>query len=705
VALKILLADDSMTAQNMGKKILTDAGYDVVAVSNGAAAIKKIASERPDIAILDEYMPGYTGSEVCERVKGAVETSRIPVLLTVGKMEPFDASKANKVRADGVMIKPFEASDLIAAVQSIAQRLLAPNPTPRASSQTASMRQSVTTLEDTLPIAPPPGIHDTTLSVPAPAGNHDSTVRLTAEQLKAVQESSYKEWVTTPEDPAIDVMTGPAAHLKATAESDFDMGAPAMPAEISVEPPMISPVVETPLAFGQQTVEAATEAVFITEPATPVEAERESPPAFWITAEQQASEAPVTEAAPIFSMQPVEAMQAVVDDSPEMVTLETVEAAVAPTSEAPVLETSAPLVPGPVLVEQASEFEPTSGPDVQVTPAPAEGLEITSPAQQWGTADIPEPALVTESGDMSQFVTKFGTDSGETVHVGVVTDLPPEQLAAIQSVGSEEIATVESAEVVDVTPEPMLQAVQLPEPIVAYVPGIDDTQAIAPVGDEPETVTNLVAVPDTPEIADSTVIEAIPEETVRAEAAKAEAEVPVLQSENAPDEAAAEAIETAISEPTEAIAQAEPIEATISEAPQISMHAVETAAVAAVGAAVAGIAHVLQPAAVETSAVVVEEHPSAEALPHEFEHTASFAEPEPSVEKPMEAVMAGAAPADFTATMDTPAEADTSTEVEAVASTAGSPINDSKLADAVARAFEHLKPQIITQIIKELSKQ
>src|SRR3954467_689214 len=112
-----------MTAQNMGKKILVDAGYDVVAVSNGAAAIKKIASDRPDIIILDVYMPGYTGLEVCERVKGASETSTIPVLLTVGKMEPFKPEEANRVRADGLMIKPFEASDLIAVMQGIAKKM------------------------------------------------------------------------------------------------------------------------------------------------------------------------------------------------------------------------------------------------------------------------------------------------------------------------------------------------------------------------------------------------------------------------------------------------------------------------------------------------------------------------------------------------------------------------------------------------------
>ena len=58
-----MLADDSLTAQNMGKKILTEAGYEVIAVSNGAQAMKKIVSERPDLVVLDIYMPGYSGLE------------------------------------------------------------------------------------------------------------------------------------------------------------------------------------------------------------------------------------------------------------------------------------------------------------------------------------------------------------------------------------------------------------------------------------------------------------------------------------------------------------------------------------------------------------------------------------------------------------------------------------------------------------------
>jgi CheY-like chemotaxis protein len=122
VSLKILIADDSMTAQNMGKKILADAGFDVVPVSNGAAAMKKIAETKPDIIVVDIFMPGYNGLEVCEKVKNAPETAHVPVLLTVGKLEPYRPEEGAKVRAEGVIIKPFEASDLLGAIARIAEK-------------------------------------------------------------------------------------------------------------------------------------------------------------------------------------------------------------------------------------------------------------------------------------------------------------------------------------------------------------------------------------------------------------------------------------------------------------------------------------------------------------------------------------------------------------------------------------------------------
>jgi CheY-like chemotaxis protein len=124
LARKILLADDSVTAQNMGRRILSDAGYDVTTVNNGSAALKKIAESKPDLIVLDVYMPGYGGLEVCQRLREAPETARIPVLLTVGKLEPFKADEARRVRADGFIVKPFEASELLTALTKLEDKIV-----------------------------------------------------------------------------------------------------------------------------------------------------------------------------------------------------------------------------------------------------------------------------------------------------------------------------------------------------------------------------------------------------------------------------------------------------------------------------------------------------------------------------------------------------------------------------------------------------
>jgi len=129
LARKILLADDSVTAQNMGRKILADAGYEVITVNNGSAALKKVSEVKPDLIVLDVYMPGYSGLEVCQRLKEANETARIPILLTVGKLEPFKPEEAKRARADAFIVKPFEASELLSALSKMEDKIV-PRPEP-----------------------------------------------------------------------------------------------------------------------------------------------------------------------------------------------------------------------------------------------------------------------------------------------------------------------------------------------------------------------------------------------------------------------------------------------------------------------------------------------------------------------------------------------------------------------------------------------
>jgi len=113
----------------MGRKILTDAGYEVITVNNGSAALKKIAEHKPDLIVLDVYMPGYSGLEVCQRIKENKETTRIPILLTVGKLEPFKPEEARRARADAFVVKPFEASELLSALTKLEDKIV-PHPEP-----------------------------------------------------------------------------------------------------------------------------------------------------------------------------------------------------------------------------------------------------------------------------------------------------------------------------------------------------------------------------------------------------------------------------------------------------------------------------------------------------------------------------------------------------------------------------------------------
>ena len=145
MARKILLADDSVTAQNMGRKILADAGYEVTTVNNGSAALKKIGELKPDLVILDVYMPGYSGLEVCQRLKESQDSARIPVLLTVGKLEPFKPEESHRVRADGFIVKPFEASELLSALSKLEDKVV-----PRAeASKSGRFARAIAATEET----------------------------------------------------------------------------------------------------------------------------------------------------------------------------------------------------------------------------------------------------------------------------------------------------------------------------------------------------------------------------------------------------------------------------------------------------------------------------------------------------------------------------------------------------------------------------
>jgi CheY-like chemotaxis protein len=110
---RILLADDSPHAQRMGERILRDEGHEVIVVSDGKVALMRLEDAQPDLIIADISMPEVSGFELCEYVR---RSGGPPVILTAGPVEPVDEIEVDRVRADGVLRKPFEASVLLESV-------------------------------------------------------------------------------------------------------------------------------------------------------------------------------------------------------------------------------------------------------------------------------------------------------------------------------------------------------------------------------------------------------------------------------------------------------------------------------------------------------------------------------------------------------------------------------------------------------------
>jgi CheY-like chemotaxis protein len=143
VARMVLVADDSPTHQRRANGILTGEGLEVVTVSNGVAAIKKLSTMKPALILADVSMPGRDGYEVCEFVKSSPDLARVPVLLIFSDLEPFDEARAQRSRADGRIKKPFGQDELVATVNRFLAEVEEAPPPPPAPAEPAIVTEPV----------------------------------------------------------------------------------------------------------------------------------------------------------------------------------------------------------------------------------------------------------------------------------------------------------------------------------------------------------------------------------------------------------------------------------------------------------------------------------------------------------------------------------------------------------------------------------
>jgi len=121
MAYKLLLADDSITIQKVVELTLTEEGFAVTAVGDGAAALEAARRIMPDIVLADVFMPKMDGYELCERLRQEPALKGVPVILLAGTFEDYDEVKAARAGASDNLTKPFESADLISKVKRLVE--------------------------------------------------------------------------------------------------------------------------------------------------------------------------------------------------------------------------------------------------------------------------------------------------------------------------------------------------------------------------------------------------------------------------------------------------------------------------------------------------------------------------------------------------------------------------------------------------------
>lgn len=114
---KVLVIEDDKKISTALAVRLRAAGYEVVAAYDAVLAVTTAVKHRPDLILLDISMPGGDGFAVAEKVQNLVPTVGVPMIFLTASKQPGLREKAMELGAVGFFEKPYEAADLLVAIQ------------------------------------------------------------------------------------------------------------------------------------------------------------------------------------------------------------------------------------------------------------------------------------------------------------------------------------------------------------------------------------------------------------------------------------------------------------------------------------------------------------------------------------------------------------------------------------------------------------
>jgi CheY-like chemotaxis protein len=126
-AMRVMVVDDHEDIRELVAEVLVEDGYDVCVAHDGVEALRQLEAEpRPDIMLVDMMMPGLSGRDLIQRLRGE---KRYDGTLIVAVSAAANARRDMK-GFDAFLAKPFDLDNLRDIVQGVAARINSRDPIP-----------------------------------------------------------------------------------------------------------------------------------------------------------------------------------------------------------------------------------------------------------------------------------------------------------------------------------------------------------------------------------------------------------------------------------------------------------------------------------------------------------------------------------------------------------------------------------------------
>ncbi|MCU0834220.1 MAG: phosphate regulon transcriptional regulator PhoB [Chromatiaceae bacterium] len=118
----VLVVDDEPDIRAVIRFSLEEAGFRVLEAGHADEARKLLASESPDLILLDWMLPGRSGLELAQQLKQSGKTRHLPIIMVSARGEEEDRVRGLDTGADDYIAKPFSPREMVARINAVLRR-------------------------------------------------------------------------------------------------------------------------------------------------------------------------------------------------------------------------------------------------------------------------------------------------------------------------------------------------------------------------------------------------------------------------------------------------------------------------------------------------------------------------------------------------------------------------------------------------------